>query len=51
MQCGARCFIVEFETNGQLKSKRIIARTPAKARKVIRKQIDKELKIISVKKE
>lgn len=48
MMCGAKCFIVQFEKDGERKEKRIYARTPAKARRVMRKNTDVPIEIISV---
>lgn len=36
MKCGSKCFIVEVELNGEVKTERINARTPVDARKVTR---------------
>lgn len=49
MRCGARCFIVEMEIEGQVKIKSVNARTPAGVRKTIRSAYGKEVHIKSVK--
>ena len=36
MKCGSKCFLVEVELNGEITTKRINARTPVSARKVIK---------------
>lgn len=51
MMCGATCFLVTIEQEGTEKEKRVIARTPAKARRVIRKKIGPESKVISVRRQ
>lgn len=48
MRCGARCFTVELETEGQKKSIPVIARTSVEARKAIRIEYGKAATIISV---
>ncbi|MFB9974181.1 hypothetical protein ACFFJF_09505 [Allobacillus sp. GCM10007489] len=48
MRCGEKCFVVEMETNGESQTKQLNARTPAEARKKIRKQTGEQTKIISV---
>lgn len=49
MVCGSKCFVIEFEKGGKRKSERVIARTPAKARKVLRRKMGTNSNIISVK--
>lgn len=51
MQCGAKCFIVEVELNGEKKSVPVTARSPIQARKAVRLQYEELVKIISVKSE
>lgn len=51
MKCGAKCFLVEIEENGQKRKVPVIARTPVAARKVIRKELGPETKLIRVMKE
>lgn len=48
MLCGSKCFFVEMEGNGKKDTKSIIARTPAEARKTVRKKFGKKIEIISV---
>lgn len=48
MQCGAKCFIIEITENDKSRQERVIARTPAKARKVIRNKLGHEIDIVSV---
>lgn len=49
MRCGAKCFIVEIEKSGEKKHVFVTARTPAGARKIIRKEYGNVISIISVK--
>lgn len=51
MQCGAKCFIVEFEVDGNKLSESVTARTAAKVRKRIRKIHGKDTVILTVKEE
>ena len=51
MQCGAKCYIVEVELNGEKKSVPVTARSPIQARKAVRLQYEELVKIISVKSE
>ncbi|MGM8213234.1 hypothetical protein ACLIBH_10630 [Virgibacillus sp. W0430] len=51
MICGAKRYIVEFEMNGIIKQRSVIARTPASARKFIRGKYDCEITILFVQKE
>ena len=48
MRCGAKCFLVEYELNGEIQTKPIIARTPVEARKTIRLEYGLEPQILSV---
>ncbi|WP_428912434.1 hypothetical protein [Niallia sp. Krafla_26] len=48
MQCGAACFLVEIEVNGQKQTKQVKARTPAAARKTVRTEYGEGTQIISV---
>lgn len=49
MKCGAKCFLVEVEENGDTKQISVNARTPVAARKVIRKQYGSNIEIVRVK--
>ncbi|MER1986929.1 MAG: hypothetical protein ABS948_13655 [Solibacillus sp.] len=49
MQCGAKCFIVEVELDGEKKSFPVTARTSVLARKAVRLQYEDAVKIVSVK--
>lgn len=51
MKCGAKCFLVEIEKDGVTKQIPVHARTPVAARKVIRKELGANTKIIRVIKE
>ena len=51
LRCGAKCFFVEFEMNGEIQSKPVVARTPVEARKTIRFTYGQEPRILSVKEE
>lgn len=51
MQCGAKCFIVEVEIDGQRKTFPVNARTSVLARKTVRIQYEEAVKIVSVKEE
>ncbi|WP_338473064.1 hypothetical protein R4Z10_10255 [Niallia sp. XMNu-256] len=51
MQCGAECFVVEIEVNGEKRTKQVKARTPAAARKTIRTKYGEEINILTVKRE
>lgn len=48
LRCGTRRYIAEIEIDGQKETKPIIARTPAEARKNIRKTYGKDTAIYSV---
>jgi len=48
MQCGAKCFYVELEVEGKLKTETVVARTPINARKTIRHTYGKEPRILKV---
>ena len=48
MQCGAKCFLVEVEIAGDVKTESVIARSPITARKTIRNEYGKSAKVISV---
>lgn len=50
MRCGEKCFLVEIETDGKLLTHPINARTPAEARKNIRKEYGEKSSVISVRK-
>ncbi len=49
MQCGAECFLVEIEVNGEKRTKEVTARTPAAARKTIRNEYGEKIQILTVK--
>ena len=51
MKCGSKCFIVEMEVNGEKQQKRVTARTPIDARKVVRLEYAKQAEILTVRKE
>ncbi|PYF08318.1 hypothetical protein [Ureibacillus chungkukjangi] len=48
MRCGSKCFLVEYEVNGEKQTKSIIARSPVEARKTIRYKYGSEPQILSV---
>lgn len=48
LRCGAKCFQVEMELDGKREVKSVDARTPAKARKAIRKVYGEHTPVISV---
>ncbi|WP_168157238.1 hypothetical protein [Sporosarcina ureilytica] len=47
MICGSKCFLVEVALNGEKQIKRVRARTPVSARKVIRRKYGYEVVILS----
>lgn len=49
MRCGAKCFLVEIEVEGKAHVESVNARTPAEARKTIRKEFGAETQILAVK--
>jgi len=49
MMCGSRCFLVEMKLDGIKVVKRVTARTPVGARKVIRGKYGDVVEILSVK--
>lgn len=51
MKCGAKRYQVEIEVGGEKQIKSVLARTPAEARKNIRKNYGIETHIISVREE
>lgn len=51
MKCGAKCFVVAFEMDGNIKEKSVITRTPVSARKTIRNAYGKDANILTVRKE
>ncbi|GGH86542.1 hypothetical protein JOD43_003560 [Pullulanibacillus pueri] len=51
MRCGAKCFLVETEVNGQKQISSVTARTPADVRKTIRLEYGTEANILTVKEE
>ncbi|WP_085992087.1 hypothetical protein [Oceanobacillus senegalensis] len=48
MRCGAKCFHVQIETDGEDQMKFVYARTPAEARKNFRKEYGEDPHIVSV---
>jgi len=48
MQCGAKCFLVEVEVQGEKKTKTVFARSPIYARKIIRKKYGTTADVLSV---
>ena len=51
MRCGSKCFMVEFELNGEKQIKPVVARTPVEARKTIRLEYGSEPQILTVREE
>lgn len=51
MQCGAKCFIVEVELDGEKKSFPVKAKLAILARKAVRGHYEDAVKIVSVKQE
>ena len=51
MQCGAKCFLVEIEINGEKKFVPVKARTSVLARKTVRLQYEDAAKIVAVKRQ
>jgi len=47
MMCGSKCFVVKVELNGEQLTKKVNARTPVNARKVVRGEYGADAKIIS----
>lgn len=50
MRCGSKCFIVEYELEGETKRAYITTRTPAEARKVLRQQTNGKATSVTVRK-
>lgn len=48
MQCGAKCFVVEVEHNGERKRIPVKAKSAVNARKTIRLKYEETVQIISV---
>ncbi|MBP2258777.1 hypothetical protein [Virgibacillus alimentarius] len=48
MRCGAKCFLVQIEANGENQMKFVNARTPAEARKIFRRKYGTGAQILSV---
>ena len=48
MRCGAKCFLVEFEVNGEKQVMPVNARTSVEARKTIRIEYGSEANIVTV---
>lgn len=51
MRCGAKCFLVQLELNGEKEIKSVNARTPVEARKAVRTEYGEKVQILSVKEE
>ena len=49
LRCGAKCFFVEYEIDGEIQSKSVVARTPVEARKTIRLTYGQGPRILTVK--
>jgi hypothetical protein len=49
LRCGAECFVIEIEVNGEKQTKQVKARTPAAARKTIRNEYREDIQILTVK--
>ena len=49
MQCGAKCFLVEFEHNGEIRQVEVKAKSSVRARKTVRIQYEEAVHILSVK--
>lgn len=48
MRCGEKRYQVTYEQNGERKVAVVAARTPAEARKAVRRTLSPDLKILSV---
>jgi hypothetical protein len=48
MRCGAKCYLIQIEADGEKQEKSVIARTSVEARKKFRKEYGSEAQIISV---
>lgn len=48
MKCGAKCFTVQAEINGEMQTIPVSARTSIQARKVVRLEYGDQLKVITV---
>lgn len=48
MRCGAKCFLVEIEVKGNKEVESVNARTPVEARKTIRNEYGRDVRILSV---
>lgn len=51
MRCGEKCFLVHIDMDGEEQTQFINARSPAEARKTLRKRYGKALEILSVREE
>ena len=51
MRCGAKCFTVELEKDGEMHVISVTTRTPIEARKAIRIEYGKKVHIFSVREE
>ena len=50
MRCGSKCFIVQYEENGQLNECEVNARTPVEVRKIIKNKLGQSVAIKRVQK-
>lgn len=48
LRCGAKCFLVEIEVKGNKEVESVNARTPVEARKTIRNEYGRDVRILSV---
>lgn len=48
MRCGAKCFTVQYEEGGQIKTCEIIARTPVEVRKIMKEKEGTSMKVKKV---
>lgn len=48
MRCGAKCFVVQYELDGETKTISVNTRTPAEARKVLKTKTSGQGKVIQV---
>ena len=49
MRCGAKCFAVEMESNGEKKSIPVTGRSSTEVRKAVRIEYGEKINILSVK--
>ncbi|WP_169908070.1 hypothetical protein AB3Z07_22805 [Metabacillus halosaccharovorans] len=48
MRCGSKCFVVEMEIRGEVRTEAVTARTSVDARKTIRIEYGAEAQILTV---